>query len=45
MLQTIKLNNEKWKKSSFYEEKSFLGLTPAKEKKTDGHSKHTLNLR
>jgi hypothetical protein len=28
MLQTVKLNNEKWKKSSFYEEKSLVGLTP-----------------
>jgi hypothetical protein len=28
MLQTLKLNNEKWKKSSFYEEKSLVGLTP-----------------
>ncbi len=23
------LNNEKWKKSSFYKEKSFVGLTPS----------------
>jgi hypothetical protein len=28
MLQTLKLNNKKWKKSSFYEEKSLVGLTP-----------------
>jgi hypothetical protein len=28
MLQTLKLNNEKWKKSLFYKEKSFVGLTP-----------------
>ncbi len=27
MLQTLKLNNEKWKKSSFYEENSLVGLT------------------
>ncbi len=27
MLQALKLNNEKWKKSSFYEEKSLVGLT------------------
>jgi hypothetical protein len=29
MLQTLKLNIEKWKKSSFYKEKSLVGLTPA----------------
>jgi hypothetical protein len=29
MLQTLKLNNENWKKSSFYEEKRLVGLTPA----------------
>jgi hypothetical protein len=28
MLQTLKLKNENWKKSSFYQEKSFVGLTP-----------------
>jgi hypothetical protein len=28
MLQTLKLNNKKRKKSSFYEEKSLVGLTP-----------------
>ncbi len=28
MLKTLKLNNKKWKKSSFHEEKSLLGLTP-----------------
>jgi hypothetical protein len=28
MLQTLKLNNKKWKKSLFDEEKSFVGLTP-----------------
>jgi hypothetical protein len=28
MLQTLKLNNQKWKKNSFYEEKSLVGLTP-----------------
>ncbi len=27
MLQTLKLNNKKWKKSSFYGEKSLVGLT------------------
>jgi hypothetical protein len=27
-LQTLKFNNEKWKKSLFYEEKSLVGLTP-----------------
>ncbi len=27
MLQTLKLNNEKWKKSTVYEEKSLVGLT------------------
>jgi len=29
MLQTLKLNNGKWKKSLFYEEKSLVGLTPS----------------
>jgi hypothetical protein len=28
MLQTLKLNNKKWEKSLFYEEKSLVGLTP-----------------
>jgi hypothetical protein len=28
MLQALKLNNKKWKKSSFYKEKSLVGLTP-----------------
>jgi hypothetical protein len=28
MLQTLKLNKEKQKKSSFYEEKRLVGLTP-----------------
>ncbi len=28
MLYTLKPNNEKQKKSSFYEEKSLVGLTP-----------------
>jgi hypothetical protein len=28
MLQTLKLNNKKRKKASFYEEKSLVGLTP-----------------
>jgi hypothetical protein len=28
MLQTIKFNNKKWKKSLFYKEKSLVGLTP-----------------
>jgi hypothetical protein len=28
MPQTLKPNNKKWKKSSFYEEKSLVGLTP-----------------
>jgi hypothetical protein len=28
MLQALKLNNEKWKKSSYYKEKSLVGLTP-----------------
>jgi hypothetical protein len=28
MPQTLKLNNKKWKKSSFYEGKSLVGLTP-----------------
>jgi hypothetical protein len=28
MLQTLKLNNEKRQKSSFYEEKSLVGLAP-----------------
>ncbi len=28
MLQTLKLNNKKWKKSLFYEEKSLVGLAP-----------------
>jgi hypothetical protein len=28
MLKTLKLNNKKGKKSLFYEEKSFVGLTP-----------------
>jgi hypothetical protein len=28
MPQTLRLNNEKWKKSLFYEEKSLVGLTP-----------------
>ncbi len=28
MLQTLKLNNKKRKKSSFYDEKSLVGLTP-----------------
>jgi hypothetical protein len=28
MLQKLKLNNETWKKSPFYEEKSLVGLTP-----------------
>jgi hypothetical protein len=27
MSQTLKLNDEKWKKSSFYKEKSLVGLT------------------
>ncbi len=31
MLQTLKLNNEKWKKSSVYEEKNMVGLTPGLE--------------
>ncbi len=26
MLRTLKLNNKKWKKSLFYEEKSLVGL-------------------
>jgi hypothetical protein len=26
-----KLNSKKWKKSSFYEEKSLVGLTPEEE--------------
>jgi hypothetical protein len=29
LLQTLKLNNEKQKKSSFSEEKSLVGLTPS----------------
>jgi hypothetical protein len=32
MLQTLKLNNKKWKKSLFYEEKSLVGLTPERKK-------------
>jgi hypothetical protein len=32
MLQALRLNNEKWKKSLFYEEKSLVGLTPQREK-------------
>jgi hypothetical protein len=28
MLQTLKLNNKKLKKSLFYEEKNLVGLTP-----------------
>jgi hypothetical protein len=28
MQQTLKVKNQKWKKSSFYEEKSLVGLTP-----------------
>jgi hypothetical protein len=32
MLQTLKLNNKKWKKSLFYKEKSLVGLTPEDEK-------------
>ncbi len=28
MLQTLKLNNKEQRKSSFYEEKSLVGLTP-----------------
>ncbi len=31
MLQTLKLNNKKQKKSSFYDEKSLVGLTPGNE--------------
>jgi hypothetical protein len=31
ILQTLTLNNEKWKKYSFYEEKSLVGLTPGPE--------------
>jgi hypothetical protein len=31
MLQTLKLNNKKWKKSLFYKEKSLVGTTPGKE--------------
>jgi hypothetical protein len=34
MLQTFKLNKEKWNKSSFYEEKSLVGLTPGTHFKT-----------
>jgi hypothetical protein len=30
MLQTLKLNNKKQKKSSFYEEKRLVGLTPGR---------------
>ncbi len=32
MLQALKLNNEKQKKSLFYEENSLVGLTPALKK-------------
>ncbi len=35
MIQTLKLNNEKRKKSSFYKEKSLVGLTPGRGKNTE----------
>ncbi len=37
MLQTLKLINQKKKKSSFYEEKSLIGLTPVLQIKTPGY--------
>ncbi len=33
MLKTLKLNNDKWKKSLFYEGKSLVGLTPGQSDK------------
>jgi hypothetical protein len=39
MLQTLKFNNEKWKKSSFYKEKKLVGLTPVLAKKNNKREK------
>jgi hypothetical protein len=47
MLQTLKLNNKKWKKSLFYKEKSLVGLTLRvkqeldRETKAEGHKRQT----
>ncbi len=36
-LQTLKFNNEKWKKSLFFEEKRLVGLTPGRSTKEKIH--------